>query len=288
LGIGPPDPRPFQAAAFADGLHDMGYVEGQNCTVEWRFVPPGDTAVLAQELVQLPVDVIVTAGTPEVVAAANASHTIPIVSGGPSRDLIDLGLVESYPHPGGNVTGTGANRDVYAKLVEILKDVVPSMTRIGYLRDPSVPGSIPQMQLSKTSAEQLGLEFAELEASNASEIEAAFQTAAGSGIQGVVVSAATGSDVIGPIALRYRLPTIASQVQNGVDRGTLLGYSPDFAASQRRAAAYVDKILKGASPSDLPVEQAMTFVLGVNLQTAAALGITIPEDVRVQATFIVR
>jgi putative ABC transport system substrate-binding protein len=289
LGIGPPEPRPFPATAFSDGLREIGYIDGQNCSVEWRFAPPGDVNELAQELVGLPVDVMVTSGTPEVVAAAGATHTLPVVSGGPSRDLIDLGLVQSYARPGANVTGTGANRDVYRKLVEILKQVVPTMARVGYLRDPGVPGSTQQMQLSQASATQLGLDFIEFQATNASEIESAFQAAASSGIHGVVISGAGGYGTLyGPIALRYRVPTISSQVQNYVDHSTLLGYSPDFAASQRRAARYVDKILKGASAADLPVEQAMTFELGVNLQTATALGVTIPEDVLVQATFVVR
>ena len=296
LGAGPAEPRSFEAAAFLDGLNDRGYVEGQNITVEWRFSHDGDGGTfldLAMELISLPVEVIVTSTTPALVAAAQATRTIPIVSGGPNRDLVDLGLASSYAQPGANVTGTGANLQVYSKLVDLLKQTVPSMTRVGYLRNPTTPGTDQQMALARGAADQLGLEFVELQARRVEDIDAAFQTAASTATGGLVVSAdslfgGTSDSRVVTLAQRYRLPVIYSQVQQYVNLGGLMAYSPDFAASQRRAGAYVDKILKGTSPANLPIEQAMTFEFAINLKAANAIGLTIPADVLLQATQAIR
>jgi ABC-type uncharacterized transport system substrate-binding protein len=174
LRAGPAEPRSFEAAAFLTGLHDQGYVEGQSITVEWRFSHDGDGgrfSDLAAELVALPVQVIVTSTTPALVAATQATGGIPIVSGGPNRDVVDLGLAQSYAHPGGNVTGTGANLQVYSKLVDLLKQTVPAMTRMGYLRNPTTPRTSQQMTLARAAADQLGLEFIELQARIPEEID---------------------------------------------------------------------------------------------------------------------
>jgi putative ABC transport system substrate-binding protein len=155
LGAGPAEPRSFETMAFLDGIHDLGYVEGQTTGIEWRFSHDeagGQFSDLAADLTALPVQVIVTSTTPAVIAAAQATSTIPIVSGGPSRDLVDLGLAHSYVQPGGNVTGTGANLQVYSKLVDLLKQTVPSMTRVGYLRNPTTPGTAQQIGLARTAA----------------------------------------------------------------------------------------------------------------------------------------
>jgi putative ABC transport system substrate-binding protein len=296
LGAGPSEPRSFEAVAFDEGLRDLGYVEGKNLAVEWRFShdgPGGQFSDLAAELIRAQVQVIVTSTTPALVAAAHATRGIPIVSGGPSRDLVDLGLAESYARPGGNVTGTGANLQVYAKLVDLLRQTIPSMTRVGYLRNPTTPGTEQQMALAQSTAAHLGLEFLELRASTASEIDAAFGTAASTHIDGLVISADNlfggGSDSrVVTLSLQNRLPAISSQVQGYVDLGGLMAYSPDFAVSQRRAAVYADKILKGTNPADLPIEQAMTFDFAINLRTAEAMGLTIPDDVLLQATQVIR
>jgi putative ABC transport system substrate-binding protein len=280
-----------QAPAFAQGLRDLGYIEGQNLSVEWRFADgnPGRLGDLAAELVALQVEVIATESTPAVVAAAEATRMIPIVSGGPTRDLVDLGLAQSYASPGGNVTGTGGNKEQYGKLVDLLKETVPSIRRIGYLRNPATGGTTEQMGLARDVAQKLGLDFIELQATTTDGIDTAMAGAASAGVEGLVISADTligdtsGYRVV-DLALVYRLPTIFSQAANYVQRGGLLGYSPDFAASHRRAAAYVDKLLNGARAADLPIEQAMTLVLAANTTTATALGITIPPDVAAQVT----
>lgn len=286
-------------AAFLQGLNELGYLEGQTIAIEWRFSdaradPTDQLNAMAADLASRNVQVIVTSSTPAVVAAASATRTIPIVSGGPSRGLTDLGLVESDAHPGGNVTGTGGNTEVYGKLVELLKEAVPSVTRIGYLRNPNTPGSEQQMARSRAAAAQLGLEFVELQAQNHDEIDSAFSAAASAGADGLVISAdgafgSTGSeDKVTLDPLVYHLPAIYSQVGGYADDGGLLAYSPDFVASQRRAAAYVDKLLKGARAAELPVEQAMTFEFAVNLKTAQALGIEIPQSVLLQATRVIQ
>jgi putative ABC transport system substrate-binding protein len=301
LSTGSPS-EPTQAsykAAFLQGLSELGYVDGQSIAVEWRFAvvranPTETMNAMAADLVARNVQVIVTSSTPAVVAAAGATRTIPVVSGGPSRGLTDLGLVESDAHPGGNVTGTGGNTDVYGKLVELLKETVPSITRIGYLRNPDTPGTEQQMARSQAAAAQLGLDFVELQARGYDEIDAAVSGAAAAGADGLVVSADSafgeqpGQDrkvTRDPVV--YHLPTIYSQVGGYTDDG-LLGYSPDFVASQRRAATYVDKLLRGARAEELPVEQAMTFEFAINLNTAAALGLTIPQSVLLQATRVIR
>jgi putative ABC transport system substrate-binding protein len=285
-------------AAFLQGLSELGYVDGQTISVEWRFsdeqtAQSGDMNALAADLVARGVQVIVTSSTPAVVAAARASRVIPIVSGGPSRGLTDLGLVESDAHPGGNVTGTGGNTEVYGKLVELLKEAVPSVTHIGYLRNPNTPGTEQQMARSQAAAVQLGLDFVELQARTVDEVDTAIAGAASAGANGLVISAdsafsAERDDPVVRDALVYHLPAIYSQVGGYFDDGGLMAYSPDFVASQRRAATYVDKILKGARPAELPVEQAMTFEFGINLKTAQALGIDIPQSVLLQATQVVR
>jgi putative ABC transport system substrate-binding protein len=286
-------------AAFLQGLNELGYVEGQTIGIEWRFSgdpsdPPGDFNAMAADLVAHNVQVIVTSSTPAIVAAASATRTIPIVSGGPTRGLTDLGLVESDAHPGGNVTGTGGNTEVYGKLVELLKEAVPSVSRIGYLRNPNTPGTEQQMARSQAAAVQLGLDFVELQARTVDEIDTAISSPAATGINGLVVSADAVFLADTPDApvvrdpLAARLPTVYSQVEPAIDSGGLMAYSPDFAASQGRAAAYVDKILKGARVADLPVEQAMTFEFGINLKTAQALGIDIPQSILSQATRVVR
>jgi putative ABC transport system substrate-binding protein len=279
-------------AAFVAGLHDYGYTPGQNIVVEWRFFDDRsgvEWADLAAELVALKVQVIVTSTTPAVVAAAQTTQSIPIVSGGPSRGLVDLKLAASDARPGGNLTGTGSTQAVYAKYVELLKDIVPGLSRVGYLRNPTVPGTAEQMAQASASARALGIEFLELPVLTPDDINAAFDTATSAHVEALIVSidnlfAVPSNYRVVDLAAQYRLPAMYSQTTNFIERGGLMAYSPDFVASQRRAAAYVDKILKGANPGSLPLEQAMTFELKVNLKTAHALGVTFPPDFAAQVT----
>jgi ABC-type uncharacterized transport system substrate-binding protein len=281
-------------SAFADGLRDVGYREGANITIDWRLGDshPGESAAnVAAELAGLPLSVIVTSTTPALVAVAHATHTIPIVSAGPSRGLQDLGLVESDAHPGSNVTGLGGYR-LDGKAVELFKEAIPSMQRLAYLRNPNTPGTVQQVELAQTAASQLGLEFIQLQARDSNEIEPGFAAAA-SQADGLIVSADTlfgpgNPDVTVTFPLRYQLPTFYTQVSGYIEEGGLMGFSPDFVATHRRAAVYVDKILKGADVAALPVEQAMTFEFAINLNTARALGLTIPEDVLLQTTQLIQ
>jgi ABC-type uncharacterized transport system substrate-binding protein len=278
-------------SAFVDGLRDLGYIEGTNIAIGWRSgdSPPGESAdTIAAGLARLPLGVIVTSTTPALVAAAHATQTIPIVSAGPSRGLQDLGLVDSDAHPGGNVTGVGGYK-LESKAVELFKETIPSMQRLAYLRNPNTPGTVQQMELAQTGASQLRLDFLELQARTLDEIEPAFASAAASHADGLMISADTlfnagSADVNVNFPLRYHLPTFYTQVPGYIEGGGLMGFSPDFVATHRRAAAYVDKLLKGADVAALPVEQAMTFEFAINLSSARALGLTIPEDVLLQTT----
>jgi putative ABC transport system substrate-binding protein len=276
---------------FVKGLGELGYVVDQDVHIDWRFADGVTDRLpdLAAELIDLGVEVAATESTPAVVALAQASHTLPIVSGGPTRDLVDLGLAQSYARPGGNVTGTGANTEQYGKLVDLLKAVLPTMTRMAYLRNATTPGTEQQMALSQDVARKLGVDFLELQARTPDDIDVAIARAASDAVDGLVVSAdtligdASGYRAI-PLALQYHLPGIFSITSPYIDRGAFMGYSADFFESHRRAAILVDKILKGASPATLPIEQATRFELGVNLTTARALGVTIPQDVAGQVT----
>ena len=280
-------------AAFEQGLADLGLINGQTIVVDWVYVddqPDVPLTTRAQELVSRAPQVIVVSYTPTLVATAQATRTIPIVSVLPHRDLRALGLIQSEGHPGGNVTGLGGNPDIaYGKLVELLKDMVPSITRLAYLHNPSTPGSAGKMEVSQTAAGQLGLEFIELQAANPPEMEAAFASAASVGANGLVVESDAAFSINTPImdlSLRYGLPTIYSQIEGYVDYGGLMAYSPDVVATHRRAANYVDKILKGVSPAELPVEEATIFNFAINSTTATTLGLAIPTDVMLQATQI--
>jgi ABC-type uncharacterized transport system substrate-binding protein len=279
--------------ALLQGLKDVGYVEGQTIALDWRFGgdrPDVPLQTLAEELIALRVQVIVTSLTPPLVAAAQATHSIPIVSCLPHRSLQDLGLIESVAHPGGNVTGIEGKDEVYGKLVELLKSMVPSLTRVAYLRNPSTPGTARPMGFAQAAASQLGLEFIELQARTSEEVAAAFAAAINARADGLIVAADGAFDNVNldspmfVLPLAYRLPTIYSQVDGWVPNGGLMAYSPDVVATHRRAATYVDKILKGAQPGDLPVEQAASFDFAINLKTAQALALTVPPEVATQVT----
>jgi putative ABC transport system substrate-binding protein len=283
-------------AAFLQGLKELGYVEGETITIQWQYLSdrPGESVDrLAAELAASGVQVIVTSSTPALVAMAHASQRIPIISAGPSRGLQDLGLVDRDAHPGGNVTGVGGYR-LDGKAVDLFKQAVPSMVRLAYLRNPDTPGTLPQMALAKDAALQLNIEFLELQARSPADIGPAFDSAVQAGADALMVSADTifsrglpDAPVV-QLPLQLHLPTFYTQVAAYIAAGGLMGFSPDFVATHRRAAAYVDKILKGADPATLPVEEAMTFEFAINLKTAQAIGLTIPDDVQLRATQLIR
>ena len=279
-------------AALVQGLRDLGYVDGTTIAIEPRLSqdPTGATFVgMAAELVALGVRAIVTSGTPGLVAAAHTTRSVPIIAAGPNRRLIDIGLVSSLAQPGANVTGVEGDARLDAKGVELLHDAIPDVSRLGYLRNDATPGTVEQLARAQQAAAVLGLELVDLPARVPDDIDAAFERAASMPVGGVVVSTdflfgdPSGWRVV-PLALRYQLPAIYTQTAGYMDQGGLMAYAPDYVAFHRRAATFVDKLLRGANPAELPVEQAMTFDFAINLKTAQALGLTIPEHVKLQAS----
>ena len=278
--------------AFRQGLRDLGYVEGKNLVLEYRSAAGQNERLpaLAAELVRLPVDVLVTAGQ-GALAAKHATATIPIVFT-VFADPVGEGLVASLARPGGNVTGLSIMaQDLAAKRLELLTEVVPGLRRIAILWNPRRSAHAIQIQEIQAASARGGIHVDVLEARSPQEFDRAFRTM---GEQGV------GAAIILDEALFYdertRLATLAAQRQmpamyghrGYVDAGGLLSYGPNFTELNRRAATFVDKILKGAKPGDLPVEQPTKFELVLNLKTAKALGITFPPTLLVLADEVIQ
>jgi putative ABC transport system substrate-binding protein len=281
---------PLRPTPLLQELRALGWVEGQNLAVEPRDAEghPERLPALAAGLVRLPVDIIVAGGPLEARAAMHATSTIPIVFvsvGNP----VGVGLVASLAHPGGNVTGvSSSSADLNGKRLEWLKEAAPQITRVAVLTDPHVSYLLPELE---RAAHALGLTLAPVEVHAPNELAQAFaamQTARADAL--IVLSA--------PLFFgqRRRLVTLAGQsrlpatypFRGYAVAGGLMSYGPNHADLERRAATYVDKILKGAKPGDLPVEQPMTFELVINLKTAQALGLTIPPTLLFQADEIIR
>jgi ABC-type uncharacterized transport system substrate-binding protein len=264
-------------------LRDLGYSEGQNLIIEYRYAEGRDDrlAEFAAELVRLQVDVIVAGGIPAVRAAQHATRTIPIVGvimGAPVRE----GLVASLARPGGNITGvSGTPREMAGKRLELLKEAVPAMARVAVLANPAnQPSSALQLQATQVAAQALGVQLQVVEIRSSDEFENAFAalTKAGADALFVLTDAMLferhASDIVA-LAQQHRLPAMYSWSMY-TDAGGLMFYNLSNTDAYRRGATYVDKILKGAKPADLPVEQPMKFELVINLKTAKALGLTIP------------
>jgi putative ABC transport system substrate-binding protein len=279
-----------------EGLRELGYTEGETIVVE-RHLSQDQTGEAfsraAAELVRMPVDVIVTSSTPALLAAAQASTSIPVVAAGPNRNLIDLGLASSLARPGRNVTGLMTHPGLNARGIELLRETLPGMQRLGYLRNAATAGTADEMTRVAEAARALGLEFFELTARVPDDIDSAFDAAVAARLDGLVVAGdflfgdPSGWRVV-DLPLRYGLPTLYTQVAGYVDRGGLMGYAADYAGFHRRAAVFVDKLLKGADPAQLPLEQASIFEFVINLNTARALGIALPERILVQATQVIQ
>jgi putative tryptophan/tyrosine transport system substrate-binding protein len=266
-------------AAFRKGLSESGYVEGQNVTVEYRWTEGERLATTAGELVRRQVNVIAAGGFAATLAAKAATSTIPIVfaTGG---DPVQLGLVSSLNRPGGNITGTSFLLNaLVAKRAELLRELVPSATIIGFLVDPSIPTA----GLAKTEAESAalahGFQLLVLNASSESEIETAFVTLLQHQAGALIINAneffASHASHLVALAARYRVPT-SYQLREAVEAGGLISYGASFADSYRQAGVYAGRILKGEKPGDIPIIQPTKFELVINLKTAKALGITVP------------
>ena len=279
--------------AFRQGLGDLGHVEGQNIAIEYRHADgkfdrlPG----LAVELVGLQVDVLVGVTTNAVQAAKNATRTIPIVFIGVS-DPVAAELVDSLARPGGNLTGfTNIAPVLSGKRLELLKETVPKLSRVAVLWDPQSPGSVPQWKETELAATELGLQLYSMEASAVDEYEGAFKKAvkARSGAVAVTLNPVSNSNQkpIADLAIKNRLPTMCAR-GDYVDNGCMMSYGPSYVAEGRVAARYVDKILRGTKPPDLPVEQPMKFEFVINLKTAKQIDLTIPPNVLYRADKVIK
>jgi putative ABC transport system substrate-binding protein len=283
-----------QIQAFRQGLRDLGYIEGQNLKIEYRFYPPEQPDLLpdiANELVRSNVDVLLAVSTPEIRALMQATSTIPIVMLAPG-DPVGAGLVASLGHPGGNVTGlTQMSTDLSGKRLELLKDAVSGISRVAVLFNPANPAARRDAMELQHAGRARGITIHLAEVRQPEELSSAFSsmTRAHDGGVIVVIDALvfTHRRVILDLAARHRLPSVF-YIREFAELGGLVSYGPNGADGFRHAATYVDKILKGAKPADLPVEQPTKFELVVNLKTAKALGITIPESILLRADEVIR
>jgi putative ABC transport system substrate-binding protein len=292
----PPGPheRSPGLEAFQQGLRDLGYVEGQNLVMESRWAEGKFERLpdLAVELVRLKADVIVTVGTPAIQAAKRATETLPIVMVG-AGDPLGTGLIASLAHPGGNITGLATqDTDLSGKRLELLKEAVPTLSRIAVLWNSASASMKFGVRAAQAAAEVLGMTFISLEVhGNPEDFERAFAAVSQERPDALYVTfdpfTFRHQKRIVELAAAHRLPAIYARRQF-VDAGGLMSYAPRFPDMWRRAATYVDKILKGAKPATLPVEQPMRFEFVLNLKTAAALGLTLPPHILVFADEVIR
>jgi putative ABC transport system substrate-binding protein len=284
-----------RAEAIRLALRKLGYIEGQNIAIEYRYSEgKRDRAPeLAAELVRLKVDIIVVAGGETWIRAAkNATKTIPIVMVGLGTDPVKAGLVKSLARPGGNVTGiTALSRELGGKRLELLKEAVPKISRVAVLYDPANPNSVEVKEDLRIAARALKLTILPSEARAADDFEKVFAAMSKERPDGLVVTGGTlmrpNQKRIAGFALKSRLPSVSSS-EEFVDAGGLMSYAADDADNYRRVAIYVDKILKGAKPGDLPVEQPTKFELVINLKTAQQIGVTIPQKVLARADRVIK
>jgi putative ABC transport system substrate-binding protein len=275
-------------------LRELGYIEGQNIATEYRYAEGkfDRAAELAAELVRLRVDIIVVSGGARLIQRAkNVTKNIPIVMMGQGVDPVKAGFVESLARPGGNVTGiTLLDRELGGKRLELLKETVPNISRVTAIYEP-VPVSAPELKNLQTAARALKLAVQTLEVRDAGGFERVFAAISKARPDGLYV---VGSGLMfanqkrtTDFALKSRLPSMYNSRQ-AVDAGGLMSYGADLADSYRRVAYFVDRILKGAKPADLPVEQPTKFEFVINLKTAKQIGVTIPPDLLARATRIIR
>jgi putative tryptophan/tyrosine transport system substrate-binding protein len=274
-------------AAFVQRLRQLGWIENRNVAIEYRWAEGrGERFVeIATEFVQLKVDVIVASTTPAVIAAKQATSVIPIVVT-TANDPVGTGLIASLARPGGNVTGLSNQlSDTGAKRLEFLREVVPSLRRLAIMGNVGNPGAVLDMREVEATVRMLGLEATTFEIRRAEDIGPAFEAFKGR-VDALYVDADplanTNRVRINTLALGARLPTMYG-LREYVEAGGLMSYGPSIPDQYRRAADYVDKILRGAKPADIPVEQPTKFDLVINLTTAKALGLTIPESFLLRA-----
>jgi putative tryptophan/tyrosine transport system substrate-binding protein len=296
LSASDPARESARSEAIRQALRELGYIEGQNIAIEYRYSKARvDRAPeLAAELVRLKVDIIVvTGGDSWIRAAMNATKTIPIVMVGSGIDPVKAGLVESLARPGGNVTGiTNISGELGGKRLELLKEAVPKVARVAVLYDPAIPSNVLEMKEDlPVAARALGLTIQPREVRDADGFEKVFAALTKQRPDGLYVSAGplmnTNRKRIVGFALKSRLPSMYVR-REFVDAGGLMSYGADLADSYRRVAYYVDKILRGAKPADLPVEQPTKFEFIINFKIAQQIGLTIPPNVLARADKVIK
>ena len=278
--------------AFQQRLRELGWIEGQNIAIEYRWAEDRTERLpdLANNLVSARVDVLVAATSPAIQAAKQATGTIPIVMAG-AVDPVATGFVASIARPGGNITGlSDMSSELVGKQLEILKEVVPRVSRVALLWNPANPSNAPQLRHAQEAGRASGLGLLSHEVRGAAEIDSAFAaiTSEGAGAVIVMVDAIfiAHRTRIAQLAAKGRLPAMYGRTDH-VKAGGLMAYGPNIADLYRRTATYVDKILKGSNPADLPVEQPTKFELVVNVKTATSLGLTIPQSVLLRADQVI-
>jgi putative ABC transport system substrate-binding protein len=285
----------IRGEAIRLALRERGYIEGQNIAIEYRY-GEGKRGVypeLAAELVHLKVDIIlVTGGYPVMRAAMNATKTIPIVMVGSGIDPVEAGLVESLARPGGNVTGlTTLTTELGGKRLELFKEAVSKLARVAVIYDPGVPNHVLHLKEVQTAARPLGLTVRSWEVRGANDFKKVFAALSKERPDGLYVPPGplhtSNRNRIVDFALKSRLPSMWGN-REFVDAGGLMSYGADLADSYRRVAYYVDRILKGAKPADLPVEQPTKFEFVINLKTAKQIGLTIPPEVLARASRLIK
>ncbi|HEV8724351.1 MAG TPA: ABC transporter substrate-binding protein [Candidatus Binatia bacterium] len=284
---------PSAREVFRQGLRDLGYIEGQNIVIEYRHAADRAERLpeLAAELVRLKVDVIVAGASQSALAAKNATQTIPVIFTGVG-DPVAQGLVASLARPGANITGLASlSPEVGGKRLELLKEVSPTTTHVAVLWNPTNSSNSLQLKEVRTAAQTLALRVQSLEVSKPDDIEQAFTVIARERADVLLIFAdpfLTSQRVrFADRAAKHRLPAMYGQ-SDSVEAGGLMSYAPSFREMGRRAAYYVDKILKGNKPADLPVEQPTKFELVINLKTAKQIGLTIPPNVLARADKVIK
>jgi ABC-type uncharacterized transport system substrate-binding protein len=288
------EPTPSRLKSFRQGLADFGYIEGQNVAIEYRYAEGKVDRLpdLAAELVRLKVDVIITTGRESTWAAKNATQTIPIVIAA-GTDPVGSGLVASLAQPGGNITGLSSSvgLQVLGKRIELLKEAVPSVQSVFALWHQSIPGLEATRKEMEDAARALRIKVQLQEVKDSNDLERALSSSGGGQTRGLITltGAFTRNNLrrIAELAMKYRLPAIGGDTQF-VEAGGLMSYGAGSIDGFRRVAYFVDKILKGTKPADLPVEQPTKFELVINLKTAKQIGLTIPPNILARADKVIR
>jgi len=275
------------------GLQELGYVEGRTAVIEWRWWEgkPERLRDAAAEMVRLNLDVIVVGGSEATKVMKEATRSIPIVFIGPSYP-VEEGLVESFARPGGNITGiTVAQSDHVAKHLQLLLDVVPALSDVGVIWSPANPGSTFAFRDTEAAARGLKVKVLSVPMASAADVEPALAAIARARPGALILHPApipiANAERVGELAIRLRIPSITA-FKSLMERGLLMSYGADGRDVQRRIPSYVDRILKGAKPADMPVERPTKFELAINMKTAKAIGLTIPQSLRLRADEVIQ